>query len=154
MKISNLIILLFITPLYFSCTGLFQTYADNIEVKEIESVKLEKIEILSRTIFLGINLKIINKNSIDVELSNGSYDVYINGNYFGKGSFNDKKEIKKNNDTTISLPVNSKVEDALLNLVQGGYKLNYKVSGTVKVKANNSSFNIPFEIEEGKLIIK
>jgi len=144
----------FVTLLFNSCSGLYQDAADDIDIKGIDKIKLNSIDVLGHSVNLSIFINIYNRNSFKITLYESKYEVFVNNNYLGNGIYERDQVIDNNSPTVIEYPLNTKIEDAMLNLLNGGYKLNYRVTGNMLLKAKGIKINVPFEVEEKKITIK
>ena len=107
---------------------------------QLSSVSLGTVTISSiQTNFL---ITIHNPNALPIYIPNGDFQVYINNQDLGKGTFN-SLTVAGNSQSEIKVPVTfsaSNVPGVIYGLISGGGAVNV----TVKGSANLGLFSVPF----------
>ena len=107
---------------------------------QLKSVSLGSVSLSSVQTNFGI--AIINPSSLPIYIPSGNFNIYVNDQYLGKGSFG-SLTIGGNSQSQISVPVTFSATDipsVLLGLITGGGSVTVTIQGS----ANLVLFSIPF----------
>jgi LEA14-like dessication related protein len=107
---------------------------------ELKSISLGSISLTSVQTNFGITIG--NPNALPIYIPNGNFDIYVNDQYLGKGSFG-SITISGNSQSQITVPVTFNTTDVpsvVFGLITGGGTVTVTIQGS----ANLVLFSVPF----------
>jgi len=108
---------------------------------KINSVSLGNVSLSSLSINLAFSIG--NPNPLPIFVPNGNFEIYINNQHIGNGTFG-SVTIGGNSQSTITVPVTfsaSELPSVLYGLITGGGSVTVTIQGS----ANLGLFSIPFD---------
>jgi LEA14-like dessication related protein len=108
---------------------------------EITNVNIENLTLRSATLNFGLTLN--NTNPLPLYIPNGSFQIYINGEYLGAGTFN-ALTIPGNSVAEIGSPVTFNTADipsAVYGLIMGAGNVTVTAQGTINLWLRDVPFN-------------
>jgi LEA14-like dessication related protein len=117
------------------------------EFRDVQNVRLVNVGVLNST--AGVDLVYYNPNKFSVQLTSARGDVYVDNNYLGKFSLNDKVSISKNSEFII--PAMISVDNlGLLKNQKDIYKkkeVMIRIEGMAQLKKAGLTKSVPVKYE-------
>ncbi len=115
-----------------------------VEFKNMEDVKIEKVE--GRKISMLLSVKLFNPNVFSIKIKPSNVNLYIEDQLVGKINLNNKVKIIKRTENTYFVPLQIDMEEgALLKFLKYSFKEKIKIH--IKGVVKGSVFGITKKIE-------
>jgi LEA14-like dessication related protein len=135
------IVICLVVVVVFAGLGVYYYDAYHKLTFELKNVAVENISLTS--VQTSFDFQIGNPNVLPIYIPDGSFEIYVNDQYLGAGTFG-AVTVNGNSQSQITVPVAFNTTDAssvLFGIITGGGS----VTVTAKGQANLVLFSLPFE---------
>jgi len=144
--------LLFTFMIYMTgCSLFYSTFFEEPEVIGYKNLKVSKIGLSGADLTITVLVK--NDNSIDADILECNYELFVNDTFIGKGISKEKQKLFAKDTSEIVMPITVKTSDllpgslAIFKDIIKGEKLMYRVEGEVLAEAKGVKLEVPIDIE-------
>lgn len=144
--------LLFLMIYISGCTLFYSAFFEEPEVIGYKNLRISKIGLSGADFTITVLVK--NKNSIDANILECSYELFVNETYIGKGISKEKQKLYAKDTSEIIMPLTVKTSDLLpasfsmFKDIIRGEELLYRIEGEVLGEAKGVEIEIPVSIEK------
>lgn len=131
-NISFLFLFILFIYILFSCA----TTSKNIEPPRVHVADLQVQELRALEAVLRIELRVLNRNDIEVEIKGIDCELEINGKHFASGVTDQKVKIPSYGTTIVPMVVYSSVLDVVRSVlgIKEKEKIEYKITGRLHLE--------------------
>ena len=134
------------------CSLFYSTFFEEPEVIGYKNLRVSKIGLSGADFTITVLVK--NKNSIDANILECKYELFVNDTYIGKGNSKEKQKLIAKDTSEIIMPLTIRTKDLLPGTFEifkeiiKGEELIYRVEGEVLGEAKGVELEVPVSIEK------
>lgn len=152
MKKLLIFVFLWLSFYFTGCSLFYSTFFEEPEVVGYKNIRVSKIGLSGADLLVTVLIK--NNNSINANILQCKYNLYVNDTFIGKGISKEKQTLYAKDTSEIIMPLTVRTADLVPGAVSifkdivKGEKMLYRVEGEVLGEAKGVELEVSISIEK------